>query len=260
MPEPILDIRRVSVRFGGVAALADVTLHVPQGGVFGMIGPNGAGKTTLFNCISGFVQPERGSEILFRSRNIVGLPIHRIARLGIARTFQSISLHREHTTEDNILSGCHLTLRYNPVVSILGLKSIRDAEAAARRRTREIAELLMIPGRDLGRPAGTLSTGMQKKVEVARALARQPALLLLDEPGGGLNERETEDLVASLRLVAADPGLTIVIIDHDMSLIMTLCDQVSVLNFGRLIALGSPATIQDDPAVIETYLGAADAA
>lgn len=257
----ILEISNVTVRFGGVVALSEVSFSVPrERGIFGIIGPNGAGKTTLFNAISGFGRPQPGSSILLDGQEIVGKPIHRIAKLGITRTFQNISLIRENSVEQNILMGFHAQLPYGILASLVSLPRVRAAEAAARRRMLEHLDLLQIPRRFLGERAGLLPLGLQKKVEVARALAADPRLLLLDEPAGGLNDEETTALAQALIDISARPGLTVLLIDHDMDLVMQICSRISVLNFGRLIANGSPDQIRSDPAVIESYLGTLDAA
>ena len=259
--EIVLDVSNVNVRFGGVVALADVSFSVPKGpGIFGMIGPNGAGKTTLFNMISGFVRPQPGSSIRLEGQEIVGLPIHRIARLGITRTFQNISLIRDQTVEQNILMGFHSRLRYGVLASILPLRSVQAAEKAVHQRILDDLDLLKVPRLFLQEKAGLLPLGLQKKIEVARALAADPKLLLLDEPAGGLNDNETEALAEALLAVASRPGLTILLIDHDMNLMMQICSRICVLDFGRRIALGSPGEVQRDATVIESYLGTPDAA
>lgn len=259
--ETVLDVANLSVRFGGVVALADISLAVPRGpGIFGIIGPNGAGKTTLFNTISGFVRPQPGCSLRLDGQEITGLPIHRIAKLGITRTFQNLSLIRDQTVEQNILMGFHSGLRYGVLASLLPLRSVRTAEAAVRQRLLEDLDLLNIPRRFLQEKAGLLPLGMQKKIEVARALAAAPKLLMLDEPAGGLNDEETGALAEALLAVASRPGLTILLIDHDMNLMMQICARICVLNFGRRIALGSPEDVQRDAAVIESYLGTPNAA
>ena len=191
---PALSIRDLSVRFGGVIALAEINFDIPSDdGIFGIIGPNGAGKTTLFNAISGFVRPAKGSSVIYKGRDIVGTPIHRIARLGITRTFQNISLIREQTVRQNIMMGFHAQLGYGVLASLLALPKVVAAEETARDQLAADLDLLGIAERYLDEPAGALPLGLQKKIEVARALATNPSLLLLDEPAGGLNDQETAE-------------------------------------------------------------------
>jgi branched-chain amino acid transport system ATP-binding protein len=253
---PILAVENLSVRFGGVRALTDIAFEAPAGATSGIIGPNGAGKTTLFNCISGFIRPEPGARVRLDSRDVIGERVDAIARLGIARTFQNISLSRTRTARENILAGLHLSLRYGALAAMLPLPSVRRAEAEADRAVRDVAERVGLTERVLSMEAGALSLGLQKKVEVARALVRKPRLLMLDEPAGGLNDAETADLVDCLRGLRAEPDLSILLIDHDMNLVMPLCDHICVLNFGERVAAGPPAEIQANPDVIACYLGA----
>jgi branched-chain amino acid transport system ATP-binding protein len=257
---PVLSLGQVSVRFGGVQALDGVNIDVPTGIVFGIIGPNGAGKTTLFNCISGLIRPSSGSRIAYRGQDIAGMAVHKVARLGIGRTFQNISLLRERSVRENILMGMHLALPYSPLAAFLPGSRVRSLERDAILAVEQSVDLLRLPRGILDKAAGELSLGQQKKIEVARAIVRRPRLLLLDEPAGGLNDRETADFATALRGLQAELHLSVVLIDHDMNLVMDLCQQVSVLSFGRLIAQGSPAEIQRNPEVVSVYLGTADAA
>ncbi len=259
-PQPVLRLRDVSMRFGGVKALDAVSFDAPSSIIFGIIGPNGAGKTTLFNCVSGLARPARGASILFGDAELVGKPVHRIAELGIGRTFQNISLLREHTVEENILMGLHLALSYGPLASLLPGRKVREAEASARAKIDETMDLLKLPRRMLDSRVDALSLGQQKKVEVARAIVRKPKLLLLDEPAGGLNDRETADLAQSLRALQEELALSVVLIDHDMNLVMDVCHRICVLSFGQLIAQGTPSDIQASRDVVAVYLGEADAA
>jgi len=260
MTQPILHFDQISVRFGGVVALDGVGFDIARGDTFGIIGPNGAGKTTLFNCISGFIKPEAGGRIDFNGKNLIGRSVHEVAKLGISRSFQNIALMHDLTGRQNILTGLHLRLAYHPLASILPLRRVADAEAQAARQIEKICDLLKISGAVLDTRVDALPLGQQKKIEVARAVVRAPELLLLDEPAGGLNDRETADLIGSLESLRASSELTIVVIDHDMNLVMDLCDQLAVLDFGKLIAIGAAAEVQDDPAVIAVYLGEQDAA
>jgi branched-chain amino acid transport system ATP-binding protein len=260
MTAPVLQFRNVSMRFGGVLALDSITADAPAATIFGIIGPNGAGKTTLFNCISGLIRPTSGSQILYEGRNIVGLPVHRIAALGVCRTFQNISLIREQTVRENLLIGLHLSLSYGPLAAFFPGRRVRREEREAQAQLSRVVDLLKLPRGILESRIDTLSLGQQKKIEVARAIVRRPKLLLLDEPAGGLNDRETADLAGTLRDLQKELGISVVLIDHDMNLVMDLCSRICVLSFGRLIAQGTPAEIQDNPDVVAVYLGAADAA
>ena len=256
----ILALSAVSKHFGGVQALDAITFEVAAHTTFGIIGPNGAGKTTLFNCISGMQRPDGGSRIVYRGEDLVGRAVHRIARLGISRTFQNIALIRDQTARQNILTGMHLDLPYSPLAAFFPLARVRGQESAALLRIEEIADLLKLSRPALASRVDALSLGQQKKVEIARAVVRRPELSLLDEPAGGLNDQESEDLAESIRRLRADLDLTIILIDHDMGLVMSLCDRLCVLDFGVMVAIGPPAQIQADPAVISVYLGSADAA
>jgi branched-chain amino acid transport system ATP-binding protein len=256
----VLELRGVSKRFGGVRALTAVTVDVPARTIFGIIGPNGAGKTTLFNCISGLLRPDTGSSICYRGMELVGRAPHRIAQLGISRTFQNIALIRDQSARQNILTGMHLALPYSPLASLFPAPSVRRREAEALLRIAEVADLLQLSDQILRSRVDALSLGQQKKIEVARAVVRRPDLLMLDEPAGGLDDRETEDLIASVRTLHRHFDVSIILIDHDMGLVMALCDRLCVLDFGEMVAEGPPEQIQADPAVISVYLGSADAA
>ena len=258
-PGPILRLRNVSVRFSGVQALDHVSLDVPPDIVFGIIGPNGAGKTTLLNCISGVIRATRGSSIVYREHELTTIPVHRAAQLGIARTFQNISLLGDQSVRGNILMGLHLAIPYGPLGAFLPGRKVRSAEAAADQRVTEIVDLLRLPRALLDVRLDTLSLGQRKKIEIARAVVRRPNLLLLDEPAGGLNDRETSDLAASLRALRSDLNLSVILIDHDMNLVMDLCDRLCILNFGQKLAEGTPSEVQGNPDVISVYLGRSDA-
>ena len=248
----LLTVRGVHVHFGGLRALDGVDVDVPAGSVYGLVGPNGAGKTTLFNCISGF-QPYSAGTIHYRERDLGPLGPHDVIALGMARTFQNINLFRSRSTLDNILIGMHSRLG-NPLAAMLSLPSGRRREGVLRARARRMAEMFGLTD-VLDRQVVHLPFGYQKRVELARALASEPTLLLLDEPVAGCNEEETRELSEIIRAINRELKVTVVVVEHDMSLIRAICDEVTVLDFGRNIARGAPLEILNHPAVVEAYLG-----
>ncbi|MEW6751319.1 MAG: ABC transporter ATP-binding protein [Candidatus Latescibacterota bacterium] len=249
----LLEIERLHLAFEGIEALREVSLAVEPGQVLSLVGPNGAGKTTLFNCIGRICHQDRG-EIRFAGREISGLRPHQVARLGIARTFQNLQLFAGLSALENVLLGCHLHSRASLAASLLWTRQARRAEVASRQAAEEVIDLLALEG-VRHRPAGDLPYGLRKRVELARALALRPSLLLLDEPAAGLSTEEREELAWWIGEIRGGLGVTVFLVEHDMRFVMDLSDRVCVLDHGEVIAQGPPAAVQQDPRVAAAYLG-----
>ena len=245
----------VSRHFGGLKVLQDVNLDIPQSGIFGLIGPNGAGKTTVFNLITGLLPPTSGRSE-FNGQNLAGRKPHDITRLGIARTFQNIRIFKEMSLLENVMVGLHAQLRYGAFGLLASSGLFRSEEKRARDRARELLSWVKLDHKALD-TADNLSYGDQRKLELARALATSPKLLLLDEPVAGMNSGEKVELMQQIRNIS-ERGYAIFMIEHDMRFVMGLCSEIAVLNFGRIIARGAPDEIRNDPQVIEAYLGRED--
>jgi len=248
-----LQVDDVAMRFGAVVALDGVSFTVGRGTICGLIGPNGSGKTTLFNCISGFYRPQRGA-IVLEGTSLGGLPRHRMAALGIGRTFQNLALFRSMTVGENILTGAHTSGRTGLLAAAFATPAVRREEAAARARLAGVLDLLGLGG-VANLPVAALPFGTAKRVEIARALIGGPRLLLLDEPACGLNHAEVEELFALLRRIRAQFAVSILIVEHHMGLVMRLCEHVVALASGRRIADGTPEQVQRNEDVVRAYLG-----
>ena len=252
----LLAVHDLGIRFGGLAALAEVSFEVSEGEILGLIGPNGAGKSTVFNVLTGLYRPDSG-RVTFAGESLLGLAPHAIARRGIARTFQNTEVFRPLSVVDNVRVGLHARLRGGVVAAALWSPRVAREERAARERALTLLERLGLADvADV--EAGALPLGRQKRLEMARALAAEPRCLLLDEPAGGLNPTETRELMEVIVRLREDLGLTVIVVEHDMDLVMGISDRVAVLHDGRKIAEGTPREVAHDAVVLDAYLGAAE--
>ena len=251
--KPILDVRELGIDFGGLTAVDNFNLMIGRNEIAGLIGPNGAGKTTVFNLLTNVYQPTRGS-ILIDGMPTAGKKTYQVNRMGVARTFQNIRLFKELSVIDNIKVGLHESMKYNLASSLIRLPNYWKEEKKCTERALELLDIFHMT--DLANvQAGSLPYGAQRRLEIVRALATQPRLLLLDEPAAGMNPSETSELMENIRKIRDTFQIAVMLIEHDMNLVMNICEGICVLNFGKVIAKGTPKEIQANPAVIEAYLG-----
>lgn len=256
----VLDVKNISIMFGGLKAVSNFNLKIEKGELVGLIGPNGAGKTTVFNMLTGVYTPTSG-DILFNStdrendyKSVVGLKPYYITQRGIARTFQNIRLFKDRTVLDNVRIALHFNIKYNALQAVFRTTAFYKEEEIITEKARELLKIFSIQGKE-NELAKNLPYGEQRKLEITRALATNPKLLLLDEPAAGMNPQETQDLMHLIRFIRDKFNLTILLIEHDMSLVMGICERIAVLDYGQTIAIGSPNEISKDPRVIKAYLG-----
>ncbi len=250
---PVLDVRNLGIDFGGLTAVDGFNITIGPTEISGLIGPNGAGKTTIFNLLTGVYQPTRGS-VLINGIDIKGMPTHKVNKLGIARTFQNIRLFSEMTALDNVKVGMHHEIKCSFLASLLHTPAYHKAEKKANERAMELLDFMGLADvADV--KAGSLPYGVQRRLEIVRALASNPSIILLDEPAAGMNPSETTELMHQIRRIRDTFQIAIFLIEHDMNLVMNVCEAIAVVNYGRIIAKGTPEEIRENPAVIEAYLG-----
>ncbi|PWM43628.1 MAG: ABC transporter ATP-binding protein [Clostridia bacterium] len=253
---PILECRRIGIDFGGLSAVDEFTIAIGRTEICGIIGPNGAGKTTIFNLLTNVYRPTRGS-ILVNGVDTLGMTTDEVSRRGVARTFQNIRLFKDLTVEENVLIGLHNSMNYSVASSMLRLPKYWKQEKEARERVRELLHIFHMENMT-AQQAGSLPYGAQRRLEIVRSLATNPGILLLDEPAAGMNPSETAELMETIRKIRDEFHIAIMLIEHDMKLVMGICEGIAVLNYGRIIAKGTPDEIRNNPVVIEAYLGKED--
>ena len=250
---PVLDVRNLGIDFGGLTAVDGFNITVGPTEISGLIGPNGAGKTTIFNLLTGVYQPTRGS-VLINGIDTKGMPTHKVNKLGIARTFQNIRLFSDMSALDNVKVGMHNEIKCSFLASLLHLPSYYRAEATANQKAMELLDFMGLADvADV--KAGSLPYGVQRRLEIVRALATNPSIILLDEPAAGMNPSETTELMHQIRRIRDTFHIAIFLIEHDMNLVMNVCEAIAVVNYGKIIAKGTPEEVRNNPAVIEAYLG-----
>ena len=253
---PILECRRIGIDFGGLSAVDEFTIAIGRTEICGIIGPNGAGKTTIFNLLTNVYRPTRGS-ILVNGVDTLGMTTDEVNRRGVARTFQNIRLFKDLTVEENVLIGLHNSMNYSVASSMLRLPKYWKQEKEARERVRELLHIFHMENMT-AQQAGSLPYGAQRRLEIVRSLATNPGILVLDEPAAGMNPSETAELMETIRKIRDEFHIAIMLIEHDMKLVMGICEGIAVLNYGRIIAKGTPDEIRNNPVVIEAYLGKED--